>query len=175
MTTRRTIVLVASALVALALVSCGGSNNGSKTGSGADKTADDHAGHDHAAHAGGDAGSGEQGSDLYEGILGEIVAMPGERPDGDMRIRHEHIPGFKNELGEIPVTPDGIPGMKSMEMPFPLAQGVSLDGFGNGDKVRFAFRVNWGGTTPWELTAIEKVDPDTEIDYSNTTRDDAEP
>ena len=159
--------LIGFAAAALAIGACAES---SSDASGEDP----HAGHDHAADAHDDAGAGR--TDLYEGIEGEIVAMPGERADGDMRIKHEHIPGFKNEAGEIPVTPDGIRGMKSMVMPFPLGEGVSAEGYETGDKVRFSFRVNWdGGAAAWEITAIEKLDPSTEIDYTNAPGEDAEP
>ena len=162
-----TTALIGSMAMALAIGACAESNN--------DASGEDtHARHDHGAEAHDDADAGR--TDLYEGIEGEIVALPGERADGDMRLKHEHIPGFKNEAGEVPVTPDGIRGMKSMVMPFPLADGVSVEGYETGDKVRFSFRVNWdGGAAAWEITQIEKLDPATEIDYSNASGEDAEP
>jgi hypothetical protein len=158
-TTRHTLVGAALIACAMTLASC---NDPSATPSAQDAHdhADDHSGHDHAD-------SGVR-TDSYEGILGEIASLPGDMPGEDMQIRHEHIPGFKSESGEVHVSADGVPGMKSMTMPFPLGEGVSLDGYSVGDKVRFSFRVNWGGDTPWELTAIEKIAPDTPIDYANT-------
>lgn len=58
--------------------------------------------------------------------------------------------------------------MKSMTMGFPIAEGISFDGFEVGDKVEFTFAVNWsGGRAAWEITDLVKLDPSTEIDYSN--------
>jgi len=169
MLTRPHAVLIGAAGAALALASCAESGDTHANGPHDDT-------HDHASHEEGhEAGSAAVRTDVYEGILGEIVAMPAGDENPEMRIRHQQIPGFKNEAGEVPVTPDGIPGMRSMQMPFPVAQGVSLGTLAVGDKVRFSFRVNWGGSTPWELTAIEKLDPDTEIDYSNSRVDETQP
>ena len=48
-------------------------------------------------------------------------------------------------------------------------QGVSAANLLVGDKVRFDFTVQWGGTPPWQITAFEVLDPETEIDFSNKT------
>jgi len=107
-------------------------------------------------------------TDIYVGILGELTFVP---EAGDTKrhpkIHHMQIPTFKREDGTVPTSPDGIPGMRSMTMEFPLAEGVTLEGFSTGDKVRFSFRVNWGGAIAWEMTGIEPIDAGTEIDYSN--------
>lgn len=106
--------------------------------------------------------------DAYPDILGVIEALPVPgQPETTLRIHHQHIPGFKTRENVVNVSPDGIPGMKSMVMPFPPAQGVSLDGLEVGDKVRFSFAVHWGGNPPWEVTKIERLDPSTEIDFTN--------
>ena len=151
---------------------------------------DEHAGHDHddaAAevadeHAGHDHGDMSQDmderaeaetegvvrTDIYVGILGELTFVP---EAGDTKrhpkIHHVQIPSFKRQDGTVPTSPDGISGMRSMAMEFPLAEGVSIEGFSIGDKVRFSFRVNWGGDIAWEMTGIELIDAGTEIDYSN--------
>jgi Copper binding periplasmic protein CusF len=131
-------------------------------------THDTHAGHDHGDEATEHVDENVVRTDLYEGVLGELIFIP---EAGDMKrhpkIHHVQIPDFKKIDGTVSMTPDGIPGMRSMTMEFPLAQGVSLDGYSVGDKVKFSFRVNWGGQVAWEMTSIEKLDPTTEIDYSN--------
>lgn len=131
---------------------------------------DEHAGHDHDhdddAEMNNDA---EARLDVYTGIQGELKSMPSEGiAGGEAQIRHMQIMDFKGADGEIPETADGIPGMRSMTMPFPMADGVSLDGFAVGDKVEFDFAVSWDGARPsWEVTRIVKLDPTVEIDFSN--------
>ncbi len=128
---------------------------------------EDHSGHDH-----GDEGHTQAtGSlDVYPGILGEIISLPiAGNPNTDLKIRHMQIPNFKTKDGIINVTADGISGMRSMTMPFPVGQGVSLDGFAVGDKIKFTFAVDWSGqgANAWEITKIEKLPADTVIDYTN--------
>lgn len=105
--------------------------------------------------------------DVYTDILGIVASLDDGMPASEFKIHHEHIPGFKTRTGEVNVTPDGIPGMKAMVMPFPVAESVDLSGIEVGDKVRFSFVVNWGGSPPWQLTAIEEIDPSTEISFEN--------
>lgn len=124
---------------------------------------DEHAGHDHS-----DDGD-EARMDMYTGVRGELKSMPTDGIAGDdAKIRHTQIVDFKAADGSIPVTADGIAGMRSMTMPFPMADGVSLDGYSMGDKVEFDFAVSWdGGRASWEVTRIEKLDQSIEIDYEN--------
>tara|TARA_R110002072_G_scaffold42064_1_gene117305 strand:+ start:4212 stop:4841 length:630 start_codon:yes stop_codon:yes gene_type:complete len=135
----------------------------------------DHAGHDHdhgdhAHDQDGDMANAE--GELYEGILGEITLMPAD--DGSlMKIHHEHIPTFKSMDGTIKVNARGVAGMASMTMPFPLGDGVNIDAFKVGDKVKFDLLVTWSTDTPkpYHITQIEKLDPSTEIDYTNAIED----
>jgi hypothetical protein len=129
---------------------------------------DPHAGHDHG-DVDGDNEHADGRTDVYTGILGELKSIPTDGVAGDpAKIRHVQIPEFKNAAGEIPVTTDGVPGMRSMTMPFPFADGVSTDGFAVGDKVEFNFVVTWeNGAASWEITEISKLDPATEIEYTN--------
>lgn len=131
-------------------------------------TQDEHAGHDHD-HDAETTGDAEARLDVYTGIQGELKSMPTEgMAGGDAQIRHMQIVDFKGADGSIPETADGIPGMRSMTMPFPMADGVSLDGFAVGDKIEFDFAVSWDGARPsWEVTRLVKLDPAIEIDYSN--------
>lgn len=106
--------------------------------------------------------------DTYEDILGIVATLPeAGKPGSEFKIHHEHIPGFKTRDGEVFVTADGVPGMKSMVMAFPLGDAVTLDGLEQGDKVRFSFDVNWGGAPPWVVTEIEEIDADTVINFAN--------
>lgn len=127
--------------------------------------ADDHSGHDHADTSTSPAATPH----IYPGILGEITMLPiAGNPATDLKIHHQHIPSFKSADGSIKTNSKGIAGMMSMTMPFPLADGVDTDGLSIGDKIRFTFQVIWTDTRPsWEVTQINKIDPSTEIDFTN--------
>lgn len=77
----------------------------------------------------------------------------------ELRIHHEAIPEFKDHTG-------AVVGMNAMVMHFPVAKGVSLDGFKVGDKVRVTFVV-WSkpGERGWELREIEKLDAATALHF----------
>jgi hypothetical protein len=106
--------------------------------------------------------------DVYEDVLGVITNLPvAGQPGTELKIHHEHIPGFKTKEGSVNVTADGVPGMKSMIMPFPAGEGVDLSGFAVGDTVKFTFVVHWGGSPAWEVTRIEKMPEGTEVDFAN--------
>jgi len=115
------------------------------------------------ACAGGPAGeaNGEPGSDTaahYE-VRGQVTAVPtAGDPLSNLVIRHEAIDDFATRDGEVV-------GMSSMSMPFPLADGVSLDGIAPGDKVRFTLEVDWDGDPAYQITRIEPLPADTEIEY----------
>ncbi|MBL4590866.1 MAG: copper-binding protein [Phycisphaerales bacterium] len=129
--------------------------------------ADEHAGH---AHGDTDAAPAKiVRSDTYADILGVITAMPVDGvPSSQLKIRHEHIPNFQKKSGEIALHPKtGVSGMRSMDMEFPPADGLSLDGFAVDNKIKFTFVINWGGERAWEVTKIEKLDASTEIDFSD--------
>lgn len=154
--------LCSSALFVSALSGC--SENAAENAAAHDHDGD-HSGHDHGTTASADEKIIR--TDIYEGILGEITALPIEGdPSSQLRIHHEHIPTFRTKQGNINVNSKGISGMNSMTMEFPPADGLSLDGLAVGDKIRFTFAVNWGGARAWEATKIEKLPADTVIDYS---------
>lgn len=149
-------------------IAIGGCSEGHDSHDGADHVdhseVDEHAGHDH----GGMDSDVQMRTDVYEGVIGEIKFIP-EAGDTKLhpKIRHVQIPTFKKMDGKVAMSPDGVPGMKSMTMEFPLGEGVSLDGYAVGDKVRFSFEAHWGERVSWEITAIEKLDPAMEIDFAN--------
>jgi Cu/Ag efflux protein CusF len=72
--------------------------------------------------------------ETYE-IAGEVVRLPAAG-DRQIVVKHEAIPGFKDESGKVV-------GMEAMTMPFAVAEGVSLDGLAPGDKVEFTLEVRW--------------------------------
>lgn len=100
-------------------------------------------------------------------VRGQVVTIPSaERPIDDLEIRHEAIPDYKNRDGKVNVNSRGIPGMMSMAMGFPVAEGVSLEGIEPGDKVEFVFVTTWGESSlSYELTEIHKLPPETELNF----------
>lgn len=86
-------------------------------------------------------------------VRGMITQLPDGGPGRPtVHIRHEAIPDFVNSEGYET-------GMQGMTMPFPLADGVDVDGYEVGDAVRFTFVVDWEGRHPMLLTAIEPLAP----------------
>ena len=77
---------------------------------------------------------------------------------GEILVRHEAIPSFKNEDGEVV-------GMDTMSMPFPLADQALVDGLAPGDRIVMDFEVSWHGGNPLEVTAIEKLPEGTRLDF----------
>ncbi len=97
----------------------------------------------------------------YEHIRGRIAKMPAP-PAQDFQIHHEAIPGFVNREGKIV-------GMNEMTMPFPQAEGVSLEGFAAGDAVEFDFDVDWSRSgLPHRLTRITKLPEDAVLSFEQT-------
>lgn len=145
------------------LAGCSESSSSSDTGA-AQSQADDH-GDDVSSDS-----STQSSSDIYPDILGEITALPvTDNPNSDLKIHHMQIPNFKTKDGIVNVNAQGISGMRSMTMPFPRAEGLSLDGLAIGDKIKFTFAVDWSGNSAnaWEVTKIEKISADTVIDFTN--------
>ncbi|MCW5776828.1 MAG: copper-binding protein [Phycisphaeraceae bacterium] len=88
------------------------------------------------------------------------------RPASNFTIHHERIDDFVNGVGEVV-------GMAEMQMPFPLAEGVSIEGLGIGDKVSFTFEVRWDRSrTPplpsWQLTEWTRLPPDTKLHFDGS-------
>lgn len=91
-------------------------------------------------------------------VRGEVLAVPEARAERQLRVRHEAIPDFVGFDGEVV-------GMASMAMPFPLEQGVSLDGVEAGDAVELTFEVRWDGSPPLRIVALRPLPPGTELDF----------
>ncbi|MCA9294473.1 MAG: copper-binding protein [Phycisphaerales bacterium] len=98
-------------------------------------------------------------------VRGKVIALPG--PMGDLSIQHEAIPEFRN--------PDGKLGMNTMQMPFPLAEGMTLpDTIAPGDLVEFTFAVEYvpdfTSLVDYHLIAIDELPADTQLDFSPLER-----
>lgn len=121
-----------------------------------------HDGHDHEGSDGVDNGGDSAGSPMpdqyHYTVRGEIEQLPSaENPLDDFRVHHEAIHTFVNRKGEMK-------GMNSMTMPFPLGEGVRLDGFAVGEKISMEFTVvrePWG----YHVTGIKKLPAETELTY----------
>jgi len=84
-----------------------------------------------------------------------VVTLPAQSSD-EVTLRHEAIPDFTDQSGA------GV-GMDSMEMPFPIAKGVSLAGLASGDKVEATFSVDWSQGR-YAVESIKKLPPETPLE-----------
>lgn len=84
-------------------------------------------------------------------VRGVVRQLP-SGPQGEILIRHEALPAFKNAEGEVV-------GMEAMAMPFPLAKPELAADLAVGDEVEMTFEVRWqGGGSPLRITALRRVD-----------------
>lgn len=96
-------------------------------------------------------------------VRGQVVTVPvAGDPRTEFSARHEAIPEFKGPGGEL--------GMNTMVMPFPLKDGVSLDGIEVGDKVEITFEVIYDTAkqTPvdWDAVGVKELPAETELNFS---------
>ena len=92
-------------------------------------------------------------------VRGEVVSLPDPaNPASDFQVRHEAIDNFVDGNGKVV-------GMGAMVMPFPLAEGVSLEGLKAGDVVEVDFAVWWKPRRHWEATRVEKLPADTTLEF----------
>ena len=87
---------------------------------------------------------------------GLVVRLPANGQD--LELKHEAIPMFISINGE-PI------GMQAMQMPFPLGEGVSIEGIKVGDKVEFMFEVDWD--PGYFIVSISALPDETELDFSD--------
>ncbi len=89
-------------------------------------------------------------------VRAQVRQVP--KPDdarGELYVRHEAIPSFKNAGGEVVA-------MDSMSMSFPLADVTLAAGIAAGDRIEMEFEVSWSGSgNPLQVTAVEKLPEDT--------------
>jgi len=100
---------------------------------------------------------------VYE-TRGIVQGLPEEgKPASEFRVRHEAIPDFR------PTWMSENLGMNAMVMPFPPAEGVSLEGVEVGEKVRLRFEVQYhietGALMGYEVVEITELPPETELDF----------
>jgi len=104
---------------------------------------------------------------IYRGVRGVVADLPDPaRPVSNFVVHHERIDDFVNGAGEVV-------GMAEMQMPFPLAEGVSIEGLAIGDKIEFTFEVRWDRSrTPplpsWHLTEWTRLPPETELHFGGS-------
>lgn len=95
---------------------------------------------------------------VYE-VRGQVNAVPDPAdPLSNLRVRHEPIAHFVDIEGEAV-------GMDSMNMPFPVADGVDVSALAVGDKVLLTFEVDWDGDVPYQATKIEPLPDDVVLDF----------
>lgn len=105
----------------------------------------------------------DQGEVARYTVRGQVAQIPAaNNPQAEFRVRHEAIPEFKRA--------DGTLGMNTMTMPFPLGEGVSIDGLEVGDIVKLTFEVEYDpGFTKlrrYYTVKIEELPADTQLDFS---------
>lgn len=86
-------------------------------------------------------------------VKGRIAALPdAEIGLDDLTITHEAIPEFRDRDGEVV-------SMDAHAMPFPLGEGVSIEGFLPGDAVEFTFEVDYTlDGHPQYITQIKHIE-----------------
>ena len=78
-----------------------------------------------------------------------------------LSILHEAMPEFVGIKGEVE-------GMKSMTMPFTVAESVDLEGITPGTKIAFQLTVDWSAPEPALITGIEVLPPDSELQLGSS-------
>ena len=77
-----------------------------------------------------------------------------------LSIHHEALPDFVGIHGEVE-------SMKSMTMPFTVAEAVDLEGIAPGTKILFQLTVDWSAPEPALITGIEKLPPDSALEFES--------
>ncbi len=99
-------------------------------------------------------------ADVYT-VRGVVEKLPqAGGPDRDLYIHHAPIPGFRDEHGKVV-------GMRSMTMPFPVADRVSLAGIAPGDPVEFTFAITWKAPAGYQVMRIHKLPAGTTVDFAS--------
>lgn len=78
-----------------------------------------------------------------------------------LSIHHEAMPDFVGIKGQVE-------GMKSMTMPFTVAESVDLDGITPGTKILFQLTVDWSAPEPALITAIEVLPPESTLQLESS-------
>lgn len=91
------------------------------------------------------------------------VSGAGRPGAAEILVHHEALPGFVDDRGEVV-------GMDAMTMAFPVRDPHLVEGLAAGDKIAFDFTVDWNGSPTLEVTRIEKLPADAELDFSGKAR-----
>lgn len=97
---------------------------------------------------------GEMGGHDYT-IRGQVTRPP---ENSSLWIYHEAIDNWVGRSGKVE-------GMDTMLMPFPVAQGVPLEGIQANDKVEMKLHVDWESENPVEIREIRELPPDTKLEF----------
>jgi len=96
---------------------------------------------------------------------GQVTQLPDPaHPGSGLSLSHEAIDEFVDRDGKTV-------GMDPMNMPFPVAPGVSLNGIAPGDVVEFDLHVDWQADTPVAITRIRKLPPATRLVFRTAAPD----
>lgn len=90
-------------------------------------------------------------------VRGEIARLPASS-GGEISIRHESIPGFRDREGNVV-------GMMAMIMPFGVAPDASLAGLAVGDRVEFRLEIRWRSSPPAAVGDFRRLPPDTRLEF----------
>lgn len=90
---------------------------------------------------------------------GIVRAVTLDKDETTLSIHHEAFPEWVNRSGQK------VP-MMSMTMEFVAAPSLDLGGVAVGDKIAFALDVYYADTPRLEITSIEKLPADTELEIS---------
>jgi hypothetical protein len=108
-----------------------------------------------APESGGQVGSQATGH-TYK-VRGQVTQLPDPaNPGSGLHVQHEAVDDFVDREGKTV-------GMDPMNMPFPVADGVSLEGIAPADYVEFDLHVDWQADSPVAITRLHKLPPDTRL------------
>ena len=89
-------------------------------------------------------------------VRARLVRIQSRARPLQLDIEHEAIPDLVGPSGEVE-------GMHSMVMPFPLAEGVSLNGLAAGDLIEVDLRIDWEADRPAVITAVRGLPAGTQL------------
>ncbi len=98
----------------------------------------------------------DSGGRVYT-LRGQVIELPDPaNPATGLTLNHEAIDGFVDRSGEMV-------GMDPMSMPFPVADGLPLDGIQVGDVVEVKLAVDWEGDPEVAITEVRELPAGTKL------------
>lgn len=89
-------------------------------------------------------------------VRARVQQLPAQ--GGGLYLTHEAIDDWVGRSGKVE-------GMSTMTMPFPVAEGVSLEGIEPDDVVEVQIHADWEADPAVEITALRELPPDTQLDF----------